>query len=339
MIRYATIGLLYTRTCPLACRHCIIESSPKVQEKMSQALASEYIKVIPRYSDQLCFTGGEPLLYYNEILPLIRQGKELGLGVSLVTGAGWVSLAKPHIARERIIGLKEAGLDALLVSWDSYHEEFSAPENALLIISIAREIGLSVQVRGVMSATGPLPRIEQKLISIDVVYQKQDVVRLGSAATLPEDHFTFGDIPYTGGCGTIFQPVIEPDGQVYGCCGPSRSSKSPTSPLILGNTNDESLETIFHRACRDPLLEAIATIGPHALFNLIKNDPAMQDVLPVRSTYTGICELCLDMSDVPAVVEKLRARIGDPEINTLIAAIRLYHRSSPELRAQVQCPM
>jgi len=53
MIRYATIGLLYTRTCPLSCRHCIIESSPKAQEKMSQSLASEYIKVIPQFSDQL----------------------------------------------------------------------------------------------------------------------------------------------------------------------------------------------------------------------------------------------------------------------------------------------
>jgi hypothetical protein len=340
MIRYATIGLLYTRTCPLSCRHCIIESSPKASGKMTPSIASEYIKVIPSYSDQLCFTGGEPLLYYNEIVPLIRQGKELGLGVSLVTGAGWVSLAKPQIARDRITALKDAGLDSLLVSWDSYHEEFSPPENALLVLSIAKDIGLPVQVRGVMSSTGPLPRIEQKLVNIDVVYQKTNIVRLGSAAALPEEHFTFGDAPPpTGGCGTIFQPVIEPDGHVYACCGPSRSSRSATSPLILGNTNDESLDSIFHRAVRDPILEAIGTIGPHALFNLIKDDPAMQGILPVRDRYTGICELCLDMNDVPAVVNKLRERVTESEINSLITAIRLYHQSSPELRAQIQCPM
>ncbi|WP_263382643.1 radical SAM protein [Granulicella arctica] len=339
MIRYSTVGLLYTRTCPLACRHCIIESSPKATEKMTQALASEYIKVVPKYSDQLCFTGGEPLLYYNEILPLIRQAKELGLGVSLVTGAGWVTLAKPHIARERIRLIKEAGLDALVVSWDSYHEEFSPPENALLVVESAKEVGLSVQVRGVMSATGPLPRIEQKLVSIDVKYQKQNILRLGSAATLPEDHFIFGGIPKTGGCGTIFQPVVEPDGKVYACCGPSRSSRSETSPLILGDTAHESLDSIFERATNDPILEAIATIGPHALFNLIKDDPELVGVLPIRERYTGICELCLDMNDVPAVVNKLRARVSESQVSRLITALRLYHQSSPELRAEVQCPM
>jgi len=339
MIRYSTVGLLYTRTCPLACRHCIIESSPKETDKIQQDVASQYINVISKYSNQLCFTGGEPLLYYNEIVPLIRQGKELGLGVSLVTGAGWVSTAKPLIARERIFGIKKAGLDSLVVSWDSYHEEFSPPENALLLLALAREAGLSVQVRGVMSSSGPSPRIEQTLVSINVQYQKTKIVRLGSAIKLPEDHFTFGDIPMTGGCANILQPVIEPNGQVYACCGPSRSSKSANSPLILGNTNNESLESIFHRAVRDPIFEAIATVGPHSLFNLIKNDPSLSDILPERSHYTGICELCLDMNDLPTLVERLRERLSETRVSKVLAATRLYHQADLQLRATNQCSM
>jgi hypothetical protein len=339
MIRYATIGLMYTRTCPLSCRHCIIESSPKATDKMQQSVASEYIKVIPKFSDQMCFTGGEPLLYYNELLPLIRQAKAIGLVVSMVTGAGWVSTSKPHIARERIAGIKAAGMDSLVVSWDVYHEEFSPPENALLVLEAAKDVGLNVQVRGVMPATGPLPRIEQKLVNINVLYQKEAILRLGAAASLPEDHFNFGEMPKTGGCGTIFQPIIEPNGQVYACCGPSRGSKNPDSPLVLGNTNEESLESIFDRAVRDPLLEAISSIGPYALFGLIKDDPSLRGVLPVRDRYTGICEACLDMNDVPAVVAKLRERISEPEINSLLVATRLYQQSSPELRAKIQCPI
>jgi len=306
---------------------------------MQQSVASEYIKVIPKYSDQLCFTGGEPLLYYNEIVPLIRQGKELGLRVSLVTGAGWVNTAKPHIARERIFGIKQAGLDSLVVSWDSYHEEFSPPENALLLLELAAEVGLSVQVRGVMSSSGPSPRIEQTLVNINVNYQKVKLLRLGSAARLPEDHFIFGDIPRTGGCANIMQPVIEPNGQVYACCGPSRNSKNASSPLILGNTNNESLESIFHRAVRDPLLEAIATVGPHSLFNLVKNDPSLSDILPVRSRYTGICELCLDMNDLPAVVERLRERLSETGVSKVLTATRLYHQAGLQMQATNQCTM
>ncbi|WP_263383334.1 radical SAM protein [Granulicella arctica] len=337
MMRYLTIGLLYTRTCPLACRHCIIESSPKVAEKMEQSVASEYIKVIARYSDQVCFTGGEPLLYYNEIIPLIREARALGLGVSLVTGCGWVSTAKPHIARERIAGLKEAGLNSLTVSWDEYHEEFSPQENALLVVKTAKEIGLPVEVRGVVNTAGPIPRIEQKLITIGVRYEKAQILRLGAAATLPESHFTFGEMPHMRGCRTVLQPVIEPNGQVYGCCGPSRGLKNPDSPLTLGNTNDESLESIFSRSVNDPLLEAISNVGPYALFNLIKDEPSLKDTLPVRSSYTGICEVCLDLSSVPEVITKLRERISEPAVNRLMSAMSIYYKSSPELQAQVEC--
>ncbi|NYF78406.1 MoaA/NifB/PqqE/SkfB family radical SAM enzyme [Granulicella arctica] len=306
---------------------------------MTPAQASEYLKIIPKYSDQVCFTGGEPLLYYNEILPLIRQAKELGLKATLVTGGGWVSQKKPEIARERMMGLKEAGLDTLLVSWDDYHEEFSPAENALLLVEICKEIGLPNFVRGVMSAFGPNPRIEQKLVNIDVNYQKVSVLRLGTAATLPEEHFTFKAFAGKGGCSTALQAVIEPDGNVYACCGPARFAKKPSSPLVLGNTADEDLDSILHRAVRDPLVEAISSIGPYGLFQLIKDEPSLRGLLPVRDRYTGICELCLDMNDVPAVVQRIRERLDDDGVRMAIAAAHLYSQTSPELRALTPSPM
>lgn len=331
MIRYEVFGLLYTRTCPLSCSHCIIESSPKATGKMTPEIASEYIKIVPKYSDQLCFTGGEPLLYYNEILPLIRQARELGLLVSLVTGGGWVSANKPEIARERIRSLKEAGLNTLLISWDDYHEEYSPQENVMLLLELSKEYDLPAYVRGVMPAFGVNPRIEQKLVNINVRYQKINVVRLGNAASLPEEHFQFVDMPRAGGCGTIFQPVIEPDGFVYACCGPSRSSKR-SSPLVLGNTFEEDLDSILHRAVNDPVLEAIGTIGPYGLYSLMKNDPSMRDILPVREKYSGVCELCLDMGNVPELIQMLRERMNEHDIKVMLSAAHMYRSAAPELR-------
>jgi organic radical activating enzyme len=331
MIRYDVFGLLYTRTCPLSCRHCIIESSPKATGKMTPEIASEYIKVIPKYSSQLCFTGGEPLLYYSEIVPLIRQATEIGLLVSLVTGAGWVSQSKPEIARERVQGLKEAGLKTLLISWDDYHEEFSPQENVLLLIELCKEFDLPVYVRGVMTSFGPNPRIAEKLVNIKVSYQKINVVRLGNAAELPEEHFTFVDFPNQGHCGTVYQPVIEPDGYVYACCGPSRSSKR-SSPLVLGNTFEEDLDSILHRAVNDPVLEAIGTIGPTGLYHLVKDDPDMQDLLPTRKQYTGICELCLDLNNVPEIVQRMRDRMDSDDVRKLLVAAHIYNTASSELR-------
>lgn len=64
--------------------------------------------------------------------------------------------------------MKQEGLDNLLVSW----EEFSPVENALLLIELCKEIGLANFVGGVIPQFGPDPRIEQKLVNIDVRYEK-----------------------------------------------------------------------------------------------------------------------------------------------------------------------
>ncbi len=332
MMTYDVVGLIYTRKCPLACAHCIISSSPRENEKMTPEMALSYIKVVPKYSNGVCFTGGEPMLYYNEILPLIREAKKIGLGVSLVTGAGWVSLNKPHIARERIFGLKEAGVDTLCVSWDAYHEEFSSPENALLVLELAREAGIKrVFSRGVMAATGAVSRIVEKLVKIDVPYERVQVLRLGTAATLPEEHFRFTEELPAGRCGIVRSPAIEPDGTVYACCGPSRNGKKE-SALVLGNTNDEDIDSIFHRAVNDPILQAINDIGPYGLYQLIENDPDLHDILPPRARYTGMCELCLDLMDLPEIVGRLRQRLDKDENRILMLAARMYRTASPELR-------
>ena len=327
MIDYAVVGILYTRTCPLNCRHCIISSSPKETEKMRPETARALIEQVGDFTDTVCFTGGEPMLYYNELLPLIQQARALGLKVTMVTGCGWVSPAKAEIARERIEGLKEAGLSALCVSWDVYHEEYSPAEKALIVIEHAQQIGLPVTVRGVISADGAKPAIEEKLVQINVTYEKVDVIRLGHASTLPEHHFKFSDQVERGGCSTVLSPTVEPDGNVYACCGPSRSSKAG-SPLVLGNVNTESLTEILARGTVDPVLEAIYRVGPYGLYHLLKDDPRFLAALPRRKQYTGICELCLDVCDTPAVVTQLRERLSQPDAQALLVAARLMQKAA-----------
>ena len=338
MIRYRCFGLTYTLTCPLACRDCLNSSSPKATGKMQPEVASEYIKVIARYADALCFTGGEPMLYYNEILPLIREAKALGLIVSMVTGAGWVRTDKEHIARERIFGLKEAGLDGLIVSWDVYHEEFAPPENALMVLNLAEQAGLTKFVRGVLPATGAVARIQENLVRINVPYDTVRTIRLGTAATLPDDHFTFTpDVP-PGRCEIVRNPTIEPDGTVYACCGPARTSNH-SSPLRLGNAFNEDLDAILHRSVRDPLIEALIDIGPYGLIQLIKDDPALRNILPVRDRYSSMCEACIDMNDVPAIVEKLRERLSSDDARMLLVAAKLFNHAPSKMKAAIPATM
>jgi Radical SAM superfamily/4Fe-4S single cluster domain/Iron-sulfur cluster-binding domain len=323
MIHYLTVGLCYTRTCPLKCADCIIESSPQVRGKMSKASAHRYLEPILQFSPEVCFTGGEPMLYYSEVLELAQAARAMGLGTTMVTGAGWVSLEKPEIARERIFRLAEAGMRLVCVSWDQYHEEFAPREKAQLVVDLALEAGMEVSVRGVIPATADWRAQSRCWAGQPVKYEPVKLIKLGAAKSLPSDQFYWKEELPKGLCTIVLTPVIEPDGTVYACCGPGRYALRP-SPLVLGNANEELLEEIFARAANDPVLEALSLIGPYGMTQLLQEHPATKEHFYRRPKYTGICELCLDITDSPELVAALRTRLADADAQRLLTAARMW---------------
>ena len=320
MMQFQTIGLSYTRTCPLACRHCITESSPQAKGRMVPEQASRYLRAIAQFTRSTCFTGGEPLLYHREIVELIGQAKALGLKVSLVTGAGWVK--DEATTWRKVRELAEAGLDAMMISWDAYHEEFLPRERAVMLARLAVKAGLPVHVRTILPANGQVDGYETAFAGLPIKFEIGRTLRLGRASSLPPETFQCTETPPTGACGLVLQPVIETDGTVYACCGPSLSSH-PTSPLVLGNAEAEPLEAILERAAQDPVLEVISTLGPYGLYRLLQDHPTGRERFRPRSQYTSICDLCLDITNLPELVSAVRERLQEPDVQALFAARRI----------------
>lgn len=333
---YEVIGLLYTRTCPLACAHCIIESSPKAADKMQFDAAMEMLPTVARYATTVCFTGGEPLLYYTEIVKLIEAAKDLGLVTSLVSGAGWVR--KRAVVEQRVARLRKAGLDKLCVSADRYHEAYSPRERAHLLIEVAQQAGINVVVRGVIPATLKSCAEKERFAPGNVAYDPVPLVRLGAARTLPEEHFYHYENPPKGPCKLALWPVIEPSGNVYTCCGPSRFA-GESSPLILGNVSSESLEAILLRGSTDPLLKALSLVGPYGLLEILKSHPSTQDLVSLRPSYTGMCELCLDLTDSLEIVAAVRNRLTQRDAQALLVASSLWAQRASIESSRSQLPV
>lgn len=244
----------------------------------------------------------------------------MGLEVSVVTGAGWVK--NSAMAEERIRELAAAGIGYLAISWDAYHEEFAPRENALSLAEAGCRVGMAVELRSV-SAPGGSAEYHRPFAHLPVRLDSGPPVKLGAAANLPDADFQWHDTPRSGVCDVVLRPVIEPDGMVYACCGPGHFSRRP-SPLVLGNAEEEPLEQILARGANDPVLEAISLIGPHGLYRLLETAEAGKSGLDVRSRYTGICELCLDINGNPAAVGELRKRLEDTDAQILLAAARMW---------------
>lgn len=330
MRKYEVIGLMYTRSCPLACAHCITESSPQVKERMRLQHARTYVQSIARFGSMLCFTGGEPFLYHREIATLIGEARSFGLETSIVTGAGWVR--SEGRTRARIAEMVEAGLNDLCISWDQYHEAFSNRERAVMLARIATEAGLSVKVRSVISATRSSEEDHLAFAGLPVELQTNQIVQLGRATSLPASHFMISDEPPKGVCSVVFSPIVEPDGLVYACCGPSHYGRKP-SPLFLGDAAAEPLADILERGLNDPLLEIIYNLGPFGLYHLLMDDPVGREQFAKRSTYTGICELCLDITGNPELVKVLRERLSGRDAQRLVLASALWRKARANIKA------
>jgi len=328
MTRFPLVGLVYTRTCPLACAHCIAESSPQARGRMHPEQVRSYLPVIRQFTEHVSFTGGEPLLYHREIVELSVEARRLGLAVSVVTGSGWAK--SEAMARQRIHELADAGVHRLVVSWDAYHEAFASREMVLAVARAACEAGLRVDVRTVVPATGTLDEYQALFRDLPVRLESTRPAKLGSARDLPDADFQWSEVPPKGVCSVVLRPAIEPDGSVYACCGPGRFSRVP-SPLVLGNVTETPLEEILARAAADPLLEAIRRVGPHGLYTMLQG----ADTPPRRQRYSGICELCLDLTGSPEVVAALRERLTWRENRMRVAAAQLWaERPAPGAEAR-----
>jgi hypothetical protein len=323
MVTYQVIGLTYTRRCPLFCNDCITESSPRAIGKMNLELALACLQAMPAFCDTVSFTGGEPLLYPQEIIRLTREAHHRGLHSAVVTGAGWV--ANERRAQETIGALAEAGLKRMTISWDEYHEEHSPRWRAVTLARIATEKGIEVRVTVVVRAGGCSTEYQEGFDGLPVALQFTRPIRLGAAATLPDDHFYWTQEPPHGPCSAVLKPLIDCDGTVYACCGPSLYSHR-SSPLILGHAEREPLDQILRRAQEDPILEVIALVGPYGLYRLLQEAGLVgTSGYQPRQRYSSICDLCLDITNRPELVQAVRQQLTDRSGRALVAAARMWH--------------
>jgi hypothetical protein len=325
MIRHTVIGLMYTRTCPLACGHCISESSPQAKGRMRLEQARRYLPAVRRFSPHLSFTGGEPLLFHRDVVTLTAEARALGLGVSVVTGAGWVKNAA--MARRRVEELAAAGIGHLVISWDPYHEEFAPRENALAVARAACAAGIDVEVRSAVAPGADLEAYQAPFRHLPLRFDFTWPTKLGTARHLGDGDFHWSEDPPKGVCSAVLRAVVEPEGMVYACCGPGHFTRRP-SPLALGNAEEEPLEDILARAVDDPILAAISTIGPHGLYRLLQGRDGA--AVAGRRRYSSICELCLDLNGSPATVAALRARLEEQDAQILLAAAAMWMQRRAE---------
>jgi len=147
-------GIILSYKCNSECRHCMYACSPKwrddwidvrdLQEVLTQLAAKlnkRYHRGFKRIGINygLHFTGGEPFLNFELLLMGVKMASELMIPATFVeTNCSWC--VNNEVTREKLMRLKDAGLDGVLISVNPFileHVPFERTERAA---RISREI-------------------------------------------------------------------------------------------------------------------------------------------------------------------------------------------------------
>ncbi len=258
------------------------------------------------------FTGGEALLYSQEILALTDLAHRKGMSVGVVTNGYWAPTAEKGVRFLR--PLVEAGLNEVDISVDQWHRAFLTADQVGHAIRAARCFAnLKVLLYRVLK-TSETPEdpdfyAEMGLAPDEITFEScnandmirqsgrnpagrvlvrwASVSRVGRGANLPQGDALEAPCAavHSFACREVTRaPVLLPDGTLFACC-----SGSVPAPLHAGNLNEMSLAAVQKRMESNPLLQLIAVRGPKHLRDALASQQKDRE-LPI--TCDSMCDLC-----------------------------------------------
>lgn len=138
-----SVHFLISYGCSAECDHCFIWGTPRRDSGMTVEHVDQFLgEIVPLGTvTSVCAEGGESFTRYPVLLHLMRRGTELGLGVSALTNAYWVTSREE--AERRIAELMAAGISSLGISTDQWHRRHIPVERAEILLDVCAKAGLA----------------------------------------------------------------------------------------------------------------------------------------------------------------------------------------------------
>ncbi len=300
------IGIILSYRCHSGCKHCLYNCGPRWEKEAisSYALrqALEAITIWPR-TPQVHFTGGEPFLHFPLLLEGARLAAELGITAYVETSASWCTDEREAI--ESFAALRQAGLQAVLISCSPFHAERIPPARTLRAVRTALEVfgtgGVIVYLPDFLEIVQlfdverptPLSRYEEKFGAegarrilwhgYGIIsggrsgYQLGHLVPRHSATAFAERDCTTDILHAHHSHFDLYGNFIS------GFCGGLTIGDWHDLPRVLADSRAGSYP---------PLIEVLIERGPYGLFEMAGERYSYE---PLPEGYVGKCHLCVDV--------------------------------------------
>ncbi len=300
------LGLILTYRCHSGCKHCLYNCGPRWEkEPISSSTLHEALEAVCTWTrrPQVHLTGGEPFLCFERLLEGTQVATELGLACYVETSASWCTDEAEAV--ERFTVLREAGLQAVLISCSPFHAERIPPLRTMRAIHAAIKVFgprqtivylpnfIEILQRFDLDRPTPLARYEEEFGAEragQILWGGYGIISGGRAG------YRLGHLvphyPVTAlvqkRCARELLHAPHSHFDLYG-----HFIASFCGGLTVGDWHDlPQLLDDFQAGRYPPLVERLIEYGPHGLFEWAQ---ANYDYHPLPEGYTGKCHLCVDV--------------------------------------------
>ena len=309
------VNFRFTYHCNISCQHCYNFSGP--EHKKSRLGIENILAIIDAMPEvgikKINITGGEPFLYQNELMEMIRAARANDVDtISIYTNGFWGK--DPEKCKIILNRLMDAGFmcgtgrngDHIKVSTGIYHQEFLKFETCIHLIReyhalFKKPIIVDYEVLGDASKAETEIRkmLGQHQIDQKVVLVTRSIAPIGRAVEISDQIESSTTANQYGACDEIFEIAVEPDGSVRPCCGLNNDNEG----VIIGSVIDSDLRTCAMAMQNDPVLQFIAS-------NPIQNIFDYLDAKPKQNLHTHICNACTDAIGTHRNDEDLKRKLS-----------------------------
>jgi len=283
-----SLAFLLTDRCNASCGMCCFSCTPHNRTLLDIGLVKDYIRQAAELGTvkSINFSGGEAIMYYDELLECIACAKSYGFRSTLVSNGFWA--ADMEKGRALLGGLVAEGLTDLSLSVDQFHQEYVPLTSVRNAMRLAEEFHVLsaitlVELRDGFSAAFSMDALRP------LIYGKNLIVYpafpAGAAVkNIPDDQFIRVCAPDSARCPFDHTFTVLFDGSVLMCC--SQFSRE-IPPVHLGRYETTTLKDAIHNFNNNPYLYVLLSEGFKFYVDLARSLG-----FSVDEHYCVACHLC-----------------------------------------------
>lgn len=298
------IAFGYSTRCNIRCAHCVATNDIPENIKMELSQAKEIIRDLAEADvTGISFTAGEPFIYFEDLLELVKLCNELNIYTRVVTNSYWAR--SPESATRHLTLLGQCGICQLRLSYSKWHQQHIPRENILNAAHACLNAGVDYFVSFVTDFTEEDDAYEQFLRDNGLKYFPEPVIYAGRADSF--DRMAIFTDYQENKCS--MNSYLAPDLTMYACCD-AGSHFTATNFFRLGNLKQHSVEQLFAKTENCRLYNCIRAIGITAIASYVGFKA--RDIVTYRK-----CELCEKLFNSPKTLNHLEKAVNNGLSNLL----------------------